>query len=294
MNPLRLALPSDIPSPSRGVFHLGPLPLRMYALCILLGVLVAVWVGNRRYVARGGQAGFVAEMATIAVPAGLVGARLYHVVTSPAAYFGKHGHPIEALYIWRGGLGIWGGVLAGALAAYVLCRRRGVSFAVLADAVGPCVALAQALGRFGNYFNQELYGRVTSLPWALRIDRAHWPDTSTYANISYDRKFLTFHPTFLYEALWDVGVFGFCVWADRRFRLRRGQVFVLYIAAYTVGRAWVEALRIDPANKVFGVRLNDLTSVVVFLAATAAFVWLGRRPLPEPDESGVGQAVDVA
>lgn len=276
-----------IPSPSRGVFYLGPIPLRMYALCILVGVVVAVVLGNRRYLARGGRDGFVTEIATVAVPIGLVGARIYHLVTSPAAYFGKHGHPLAALYIWRGGLGIWGGVLAGAYVAYVMCRRQGVSFVVLADAVGPCIALAQALGRFGNYFNQELYGRPSGLPWALRIDSAH--RLPGYENVA------TYQPTFLYEALWDVGVFGLCVWADRRFKLRGGQVFVLYIAAYTVGRFWVEALRIDPANTFFGIRLNDLTSVVVFVAATAVFVWLGRRPVPAPDPAeNAGEPADVA
>lgn len=261
------------PSPSQAVFHLGPIPLRMYAVCIILGVLVAVKVGERRAVARGFPPGTVADVATVAVPAGLVGARLYHVITSPRAYFGKGGHPIEVLYIWKGGLGIWGGVAAGALAAWFVCRRRGISFAPFADALGPCVALAQAVGRFGNYFNQELYGRPTNVPWGLRIDPANRPDATP------TRAF--YQPTFLYEALWDVGVFGLCVWAEKRFRLGSGRVMALYIAAYCVGRGWIEALRVDTAKHILGLRLNDWTSIIVFtLAVTYLVVMRGRDRAP--------------
>ena len=266
-----------IPSPSTGVLHLGPLPLRAYAACILLGVVVAVILGERRWVARGGAKGLVTDIASIGVPCGLVGARIYHVITSPAAYFGKHGVPLHALFIWRGGLGIWGGVLGGALGAAVVLRRRGVDIGAFADAVAPGIAIAQAIGRFGNYFNQELFGRPTTLPWGLRIDPTNRP-----AGFS---QFATFHPTFLYESLWDLGVAALVIVAERRFGLRRGRAFALYVAAYCVGRAWIEALRIDDANRLFGLRLNDYVAIIVLLAATA-FIVLRRGPVqqaPAPD-----------
>ena len=266
-----------IPSPSTGVLHLGPLPLRAYAACILLGVVVAVIVGERRWVARGGAKGLVTDIASIGVPCGLVGARLYHVITSPAAYFGRQGVPLHALFIWRGGLGIWGGVLGGALGAAVVLRRRGVDIGAFADAVAPGIVIAQAIGRFGNYFYQELFGRPTTLPWGLRIDPANRPAGFT--------QFATFQPTFLYESLWDLGVAALVIVAERRFGLRRGRAFALYVAAYCVGRAWIEALRIDDANHLFGLRLNDYVAIVVFLAA-ATFIVLRRGPVrqaPAPD-----------
>ena len=267
-----------IPSPSTGVVHLGPLPLRAYAACILLGVVVAVIVGERRWVARGGAKGLVTDVASIGVPCGLVGARIYHVITSPAAYFGAHGVPLHALFIWRGGLGIWGGVLGGALGAAVVLRRRGVPIGAFADAVAPGIVIAQAIGRFGNYFNQELFGRPTTLPWGLRIDPANRPAGFT--------QFATFHPTFLYESLWDLAVAALVIVAERRFGLRRGRAFALYVAAYCVGRAWIEALRIDDANHLFGLRLNDYVAIVVFLAATA-FIVLRRGPVQQAPAADV-------
>ena len=262
---------ASIPSPSSGVLHLGPLPLRAYAGCILLGVVVAVVITDRRWVARGGQQGLVADVASIGVPAGLVGGRLYHVITSPDAYFGKGGDPVAALYIWRGGLGIWGGILLGVLASALLLRRRGLSPLAFADVAAPGIAVAQAIGRFGNYFNQELFGRPTTLPWGLRIDPANRPP-------GYER-FATFQPTFLYESLWDLGVAGLVLWASSRWRLAPGKAFALYVAAYTVGRAWIEALRIDDAHHLFGLRLNDYVSAVVFAAALAYLV-RRRRTIP--------------
>ncbi|MDP9433740.1 MAG: prolipoprotein diacylglyceryl transferase [Actinomycetota bacterium] len=255
---------ASIPSPPSGVWYVGPFPLRAYALCILLGVVVAVVLGERRWVARGGERGTVTDIATFAVPAGIVGARLYHVVTSPARYLEE---PVAALYVWQGGLGIPGGVLGGALAVWFVCRRRGLSTATFGDAVAPGVALAQAVGRLGNWFNQELFGRPTDLPWGLEIDPRFRPDR--YADV------LTFHPTFLYELLWNVGVAVVLLWADRRFRLGHGRVFALYLALYAVGRAWIEALRIDEATLILGVRLNDWTMAIVFLGAVT-FLWLRR------------------
>ncbi|MEW2456068.1 prolipoprotein diacylglyceryl transferase [Streptomyces albus] len=273
-----------IPSPSASEIHLGPLPLRGYALCIILGVFVAVWLGGRRWVARGGQPGTVADIAVWAVPFGLVGGRLYHVVTDYQLYFGEGRDPVDALRIWDGGLGIWGAIALGALGAWIGCRRRGIALPAYADAVAPGIVLAQALGRWGNWFNQELFGRPTDLPWALKIDPAHRPvDTPDVG---------TYHPTFLYESLWCVGVALLVIWADRRFKLGHGRAFALYVAAYTVGRFWIEYMRVDDAHHVLGMRLNNWTAIVVFLAAVAYIVISakkrpGREEKVEPD-SGEG------
>ncbi|WP_051763341.1 prolipoprotein diacylglyceryl transferase [Streptomyces virginiae] len=258
-----------LPSPSTGVLHLGPVPLRAYALCIILGVFVAVRLGNRRWVGRGGEHGVIADVTLWAVPFGLVGGRLYHVITSPDAYFGEGGEPVRALYVWQGGLGIWGAIALGGLGAWIGCRRHRIPFPAYADAVAPGIALAQAIGRWGNGFNQELYGRPTTLPWGLEIDRAHRPsDTLDLA---------TYHPTFLYESLWDIGVAALVLWAAGRFALGNGRTFALYAAAYTVGRFWTEYLRIDESHSFLGLRLNGLTSVVVFLGAVAYLVVSARR-----------------
>ncbi|GAA2598992.1 prolipoprotein diacylglyceryl transferase [Streptomyces axinellae] len=272
-----------IPSPSAGEIHLGPLPLRGYALCIILGVFAAVWLGGRRWIARGGRPGTVADIAVWAVPFGLIGGRLYHVITDYQLYFGEGRNWVDAFRIWDGGLGIWGAIALGALGAWIGCRRRGIPLPAWADAVAPGVALAQALGRWGNWFNQELYGRATDLPWALKIDPAHRPlDTPDLA---------TYHPTFLYESLWCVGVALLVIWADRRFKMGHGRAFALYVAAYTVGRFWIEYMRVDDAHHVLGMRLNNWTAIVVFLAAVAAIVISakkrpGREEIVEPVPPG--------
>ncbi|MFI0820743.1 prolipoprotein diacylglyceryl transferase [Streptomyces sp. NPDC021098] len=268
-----------IPSPSHGAIHLGPIPLRGYAFCIIIGVFLAVWLGNKRWIARGGQAGTVADIAVWAVPFGLIGGRLYHVITSYELYFGEGRDWVDAFKIWEGGLGIWGAVALGAVGAWIACRRRGIPLAAYADAVAPGIAVAQAFGRWGNWFNQELYGRPTTLPWGLEIDPAHRPaDTPGIG---------TYHPTFLYESLWCLGVALVVLWADRRFRLGHGRAFAVYAAMYTMGRAWTEWLRIDDAHYVLGVRLNDWTAMVVFLGAVLCFVVSakrrpGREELVEP------------
>ena len=258
-----------LPSPSTGVLHLGPVPLRAYAFCIILGVFVAVWLGTRRWVARGGKKETIADIAIWAVPFGLVGGRLYHVITSPDAYFGEGGEPIKALYVWEGGLGIWGAVALGGLGAWIGCRRHGVPFPAYADAVAPGIVLAQAIGRWGNWFNQELFGRPTSLPWGLEISPDNRPEG--YADVA------TFHPTFLYESLWNVGVAVLVIWAGSRFALGHGRTFALYVAAYTVGRFWIEYLRIDEAHQFLGLRLNDWTSIMVFAGAITYLVISARR-----------------
>ena len=261
--------PFSFPSPAEGVWHLGPLPLRAYALCIIAGIVLAVWLGERRWVARGGRHGDVTEIATWMVPFGIIGGRIYHVITTPDAYFGTGGRPLHALYIWEGGLGIWGAIAFGGVGAWIGCRRRGIPLPAFADALAPGIALAQAVGRLGNYFNQELFGRPTDLPWAVTIDVAHRP--AGYLDQA------TYHPTFLYELLWNVGVAALVIWADRRFRLGHGRAFALYVAAYTLGRGWIEALRIDPAHDVLGLRINEWTSLLVFLGAVAYLVVSARR-----------------
>ncbi len=250
--------PLAIPSPDQGIWYLGPLPLRGYALCIILGILAAIWIGERRWVARGGRPGEVSDLAVWAVPFGLVGGRLYHVITDSSRYFGEGGDPWAALYVWQGGLGIPGGIAGGFAAAWIMARRRGLSKSAFADSVAPGIAVAQAIGRLGNWFNSELFGRPTTLPWGLLIDPDN-PDAVPGA--------VAYHPTFLYELLWNLGVAAFVVWADRRWKLGGGRVFALYLAAYAVGRAWIEALRIDEANELFGLRLNDYVMAVVLIGA---------------------------
>jgi prolipoprotein diacylglyceryl transferase len=258
-----------LPSPSTGVLHLGPVPLRAYAFCIIIGVFVAVWLGTRRWVARGGGKHTISDIAVWAVPFGLVGGRLYHVITTPGPYFGTGGEPIRALYVWQGGLGIWGAIALGALGAWIGCRRHGVPLPAYADAIAPGIALAQAIGRWGNWFNQELYGQATTLPWGLKIDPENRPASSP--------EVATYHPTFVYESLWNIGVALLVLWADRRFKLGHGRAFALYAAAYTAGRFWIEYLRVDEAQHVLGLRLNDWTSIVVFTAAAAYLVISARR-----------------
>ncbi len=266
------ALPAFLPSPDQGVWNLGPIPIRAYALLIVAGIVVAVWWGNKRYLARGGQPGTITDIAIWAVPFGIVGGRLYHVITDNQLYFGPNGAGFgAALRIWDGGLGIWGAVALGALGAWIGARRAGVLLPPIADAIAPGIVVAQAIGRWGNYFNQELFGAPSDLPWALEISPAHRP-------AGYE-EFSTFHPTFLYESLWLVGVALVLVWADRRFRMGHGRVFALYVLLYCTGRLWVELLRVDTANTIFGVRINVWTAGIVGLGALVYLVVsLRKRP----------------
>ncbi len=285
------APPASIPSPSRSVWHLGPFPLRAYALCILAGVLIAVWWTSRRYRARGGDGDTVLDAAMLGVPVGILGARLYHVITSPGAYFGPGGDPVRIVQIWRGGLGIWGGVAAGLAAAAWLMRRRGLRLAPLTDAVAPALLVAQAVGRVGNWFNQELFGAPTTLPWGLEIDDAHLPDGCAPGTL--------FHPTFLYEALWNLAGAALLVLLERRLRRRDGAVggrlIWAYLMVYTAGRAWIEHLRVDEAAIVLGLRLNVGPAMMVFVVGVVGFVAAGGRgaedaiavgPAPDPADAG--------
>ncbi len=271
--PVPQILAMSIPSPSQGTWYLGPLPLRGYALCIIAGIVAAIWIGERRWVARGGRAGDIQDLAIWAVPFGLVGARAYHVATDASRYFGEGGNPWEALYIWKGGLGIWGGIALGAVGVVVGARLKGIRLGPVLDAMAPGVLVAQALGRWGNWFNQELYGRPTDLPWGLEIDPANWPPGRSFEPGT------TFHPTFLYESLWGLAAFAVLIWADRRFRLGHGQVLAAYVALYTLGRGWIETLRIDDVelSDVGGLRFNVWTSIVLFVAAVAFLAWSRRR-----------------
>ncbi len=272
---------ASIPSPDRGVWHLGPIPIRAYALCIIAGIGLALWWGERRLVARGGEPGTVLDVAVWAVPFGLVGGRLYHVATDWPTYFGPGGEPLDALKIWNGGLGIWGAIALGGVGAWIACRRRGLPLPIFADAVAPGIVAAQAIGRLGNWFNQELYGGPTTLPWALEIYRRVDPATGAedpLGGVALDPTPIALvTPTFLYELLWNLVVAGLVVWADRRFRLGHGRAFAVYVAGYTLGRFFIELIRTDPATRVFGdIRINVVVSAVVFLGAVA-YVLLARR-----------------
>jgi len=268
---------ASIPSPTQGVWQLGPLPIRAYALCIVAGIVVAIVLTERRWLARGGAPGDVLDIAMWAVPFGIVGGRLYHVITTPEPYFGKGGDPVKAFAIWEGGLGIWGAITLGGVGAWIACRRKGIPLPAFADALAPGLLVAQAIGRLGNWFNNELYGGHTDLPWALKI--YEWNGHGAVLGPDGQPVVLGFfHPTFLYELLWNLAAAAVVIWADRRFRLSHGRAFALYVALYCLGRFWVELLRTDPAEHFFGIRLNVFTAVIVGLLAVAYLVWQRGRP----------------
>ena len=218
-----------IPSPTQGVWELGPLPLRAYALCIVAGIVAAVLITEKRWVARGGAPGDVLDIAVWAVPFGIIGGRIYHVISSPRAYFGEGGDPLRAFAIWEGGLGIWGAIAFGGVGAWIACRRRGIPLPAFADALAPGLLVAQAIGRLGNWFNNELYGGPTDLPWALTIYEWDGGRAVARRRRRAGRRSGTFHPTFLYELLWNLAAAALVVWADRRFQLSHGRAFALYV-----------------------------------------------------------------
>ncbi|MFY1686770.1 prolipoprotein diacylglyceryl transferase [Plantactinospora sp. WMMB782] len=264
-----------LPSPATAVWQLGPVPVRAYALCIVLGIVVACAVTELRLRRRGAAPWAVLDIAVWAVPFGIVGARIYHVITSPGSYFGADGEPIRALYIWEGGLGIWGAVAGGAVGAWLAARQLGLPLTMVADALAPGMPLAQAVGRIGNWFNNELFGGPTTLPWGLEIHRMD-PANPGHALLDDSGNPVLepglFHPTFLYEALWNVGVAGLVLFLDRRLKLGRGRAFALYVMGYTAGRFWIEMMRTDEATEILGARLNVWTAVLVFLGALVYFV----------------------
>jgi prolipoprotein diacylglyceryl transferase len=282
------ALPLEIPSPTTGVWNLGPLPVRAYAMCILAGIVVAIWMTQKRLATRGGKPGQVLDISAWAVPFGIVGGRIYHLITSPQAYFGEGGNPWNAWKVWEGGLGIWGAIALGALGAYIGCRRQGVRFLDFVDAAAPGVLVAQAMGRFGNYFNNEIHGAPTDLPWGLKV--YEWDQSAGHAVLDANGNPIVlgiFHPTFLYEAIFCVLLAGLLIWLDRRHDFRRGQIFALYVAGYPIGRGVIEVMRTDDANHILGLRVNSWVSVLVFLLGVFLYVWFGRRPEdqdePEPE-----------
>ncbi|OAA16046.1 prolipoprotein diacylglyceryl transferase [Corynebacterium afermentans subsp. afermentans] len=275
---------ANIPSPPQGVWYLGPIPIRAYALCIITGIIVAMAISLRRYKARGGNPETVWDAAIVIIPAGIIGGRLYHVITDHQKYFGEGKNPWQTFNITAGGLGIIGAVALGALAVWVMMRRKGLPIAPLADAIAPSVILAQGIGRLGNYFNQELYGAETNVPWALDI-YYRVNEAGQYAPLtgrSTGEVIASVHPTFLYELIWNVAVFFVLIWADRRFRLGHGRVFWLYVAGYTLGRFFIEFMRRDEANLILGLRVNTWVSAILFIVAVVVFFMLQKgRETPE-------------
>ena len=248
-----------IPSPSESVWQLGPIPIRAYALALIAGIIAACWIAEARLRARGAPKWAVLDLAVWAVPFGIVGGRLYHVFTSPDAYFGADGDPCKIVAVWEGGLGIPGAIVLGAVGVWAGCKQLKLKFSLVADAIVPGIPVAQAIGRLGNWFNQELYGTPTEVAWAVEIDLRH--------RVAGYSQYATFHPTFLYELVWNLGV-ALAVWlADRKWKFGAGRAVALYVALYGIGRFWIEGMRIDPAEAFAGMRLNQWMSVIVVVAA---------------------------
>ncbi|XAS65535.1 prolipoprotein diacylglyceryl transferase [Micrococcaceae bacterium Sec5.8] len=278
MNP-PVATELFFPSPAVSAFQLGPLTIRFYALAILAGILVGVWLTARRLRSRGGTTAQTLDIVAWAVPFGIVGGRLYHVITDNQLYFGPGTDPWGALRIWEGGLGIWGAVALGLVGAGIGARRAGVPFAAFADAAAPGLLLAQGLGRWGNWFNNELYGEPTDLPWKLQIHKMDMATGQALTAADGTPEILGyFQPTFLYESLWCLAAASLLMFLDRRYTLGAGSVFALYIVLYTAGRFVFELMRSDPANTILGLRVNTWVSGLLFLAGLALFQRLRSRP----------------
>lgn len=265
---------ASIPSPSASSFEIGSLELRAYGLMVALGVLVAAWLFSQRFVKRGHSPELASSAIVWAVVAGLIGSRIYHVITDWRTYQGNWG---ESWQIWQGGLGIPGAVIAAAAVLWVWARQRNIAFTDVADSVAPALPLGQAVGRWGNWFNQELYGRPTDLPWALEIDPEH--RRAQYLNDA------TFHPTFLYECVWNLGLVVFLLWAAKRFSFKPGRLFGLYVLGYSLGRLWIETIRVDFASELLGVRVNIWVMLVFFCASVVYLLWGSRDESEESDSS---------
>lgn len=265
-----------IPSPTISQFSIGPVTIHIYALCILIGIVLAVWITTTRWKKLGGNFDQVLDITLVSVPAGIIGARLYHIITTPERFFGPDGDWAEMFRIWNGGLGIWGGVLFGALAAWAWCRHKHYPMALLADAIAPGLLVAQAVGRLGNWFNQELYGAPTTLPWGLKLNMegtAIGHSEQCYDGATCPSGTL-FHPTFLYEMIWNLIGAAIIVYIGSKAmkKLKAGSLFAVYIMWYTLGRTWIESLRIDYAHEFLGVRINVWVSMAVFVLGAVSFI----------------------
>jgi len=253
---------ASFPSPSTGTLDAGPLTIHMYGLMLLLGIAACIWLTGVRWTRRGGDWDLIFRVAVWGVGAGIAGARLYHVATSweelPDEWWG-------VFAVWEGGLGIWGGIAAGVIVGSIIAHRAGASALALLDAAAPGLLVAQAIGRVGNWWNQELFGEPTDLPWGLEIDAVRRPDDYLLSE--------TFHPTFLYEGLWNLFAAGLLLVLDRRFRFRPPALFALYVILYTAFRFYLETLRVDPSKELLGLRVNAWVALVVFVAALAFFIW---------------------
>ena len=265
-----------IPSPTISQFSIGPVTIHIYALCILMGIVLAVWITTTRWKKLGGNFDQVLDITLVSVPAGIIGARLYHIITTPERFFGPDGDWAEMFRIWNGGLGIWGGVLFGALAAWAWCRHKHYPMALLADAIAPGLLVAQAVGRLGNWFNQELYGAPTTLPWGLKLNMegtAIGHSEQCYDGATCPSGTL-FHPTFLYEMIWNLIGAAIIVYIGSKAmkKLKAGSLFAVYILWDTLGRTWIESLRIDYAHEFLGVRINVWVSMAVFVLGAVSFI----------------------
>jgi prolipoprotein diacylglyceryl transferase len=262
---------ASIPAPEANTWQLGIFQIRFYALFIIVGIILAVAVSALRLAKRKGNSGLSIDIGLWAIVLGILGARLYHVVTHINDYFGDGKDPLSALYIWQGGLAIYGGLLFGALGAYIGCRIAGVKFFAYADALVPGLLLAQAVGRWGNYFNNELFGIPTDLPWGLEISVGNpakpvgLPDS------------LTYHPTFLYESIWSLLGIAVLLWAEKRFNLQWGRMFAAYLMFYSFGRVFIESIRLDPSFVFLGVRTNVWSAVLGFAVGLVIFVVQGQK-----------------
>lgn len=276
-----------IPSPSRGVWHLGPIPVRAYALCIVLGVIVAIWIAGRRYAAAGGRHGLILDVAAWAVPLGLIGARLYSVITDYELYFGRHSDWVIVFKVWDGGIGMPGGLALGFVGAWIACRRAGVRIGPVAAAAAPAIAIGQAIGNWSTWFSQQIYGRPSTLPWALEIPPGH--------RITGYESFATFQPTFLYGCIWDLLVAALVIWATRRFALTGPQAFAVYLAAYSIGMFMIQTIRIDYSHHILGLRINEWVALLTLVGA-AGYLFRTRHAhrLPGPATGSTPEDVPVS
>lgn len=289
---------SYIPSPTFSKFEIGPFTIHMYAICILIGICVAVWILTTRWKRYGGTFDQILDTTLVTVPCALVGARLYHCITTPADYFPPTGNLVNILKVWEGGMAIFGGISVGTLVAFLWCRHKHYPFAIFADAIAPALPVAQAIGRLGNWFNQELYGWPTTLPWGLKLNDA---DAIGKSEICYsgaqcpDYRTTLFHPTFLYEMIWNLIGAALIIYLGHKLadRLKAGQQFAMYLMWYGLGRTWIENVRINYSTVILGLRTNVWTAIIVFVLGCILFVVLYQYG-PDPKAQARGLAAVTA